>query len=134
MDNNIYGYEYHQLRKMQAQIKQSLIEKVKGDINERNGLIRYLLQNQNQYRYRYIYIDDYKLVKLIEDRFPKLITQDNDERRYYYVISANDRNLRNQELIKILIENGYKFDDYRVVSIPEYLETYDEVMEYYKLF
>jgi hypothetical protein len=134
MDNQLYGYEYKYLVNMQKEIEKKIIYKIIQDIKENNGLIKYLIQKDLKYKYRYIYIDSDKIINLIQNKFPTLIIRENDDRKLYYAIHGTDKNLRNQELIKLLIENNFINDDYKIINIPEYLETYDEVIKYYHLF
>jgi hypothetical protein len=134
MDNQLYGYEYKYLVNMQKEIEQRIESKIMKDIKENNGLINYLIQKDLRYKYRYIYIDSNKIIELIQNKFPTLIVREMDERKVYYAIYGTDKNLRNQELIKLLIENNFINDDYKIIRIPEYLETYDEVIKYYHLF
>jgi hypothetical protein len=135
MDNKIYGYKYTYLKQLENQIKNEIENQIKNDINNENCLINYILQDQNKYRYRNIYIDDINLVHIILSKFPLIIKNEYDEKKIYYVIYATYENLRNQELINIFIDYKYTFNnDFKIVKIPEYLETYDEIIKYNNLY
>jgi hypothetical protein len=123
-------YSYDDLTSLEESIRKYLEYKIKNDIQDNNELELCIVPLIN---YGHIYLEDPELIVKLYNKFPKLIKNEYDDRRYIY-IEGNISNMKNQELAELLLANNYKDNDILICQIPKYLKKYNDIIKYRHLY
>jgi hypothetical protein len=134
MENIVFDvleqYSYNDMKELRSSIDKYIEYKIQKDIVENNEVelcIVPLINGGN------IYLNDRNLITALYNKFPKLIRNEFDDRRYIY-IEGSVSNMKNQELAEMLLANDYNDDDIIICQIPKYLNTYEDIVKYRHLY
>jgi hypothetical protein len=124
------NYSFNNLKTLKNYIDKYIEYKIYNDIINNNDLELCIIPN---IKYGNIYIDDKNLQIKICKLFPKILKSEFDERRYVYIDGIIE-NIKNQELINLILLNNYINDDFIICLIPTYLNNYDDIYKYHHLY
>lgn len=133
-ENNVFEvldrYSFDELKSLRVSIDKYMEYKINKDIENNNELELCIVPMID---YGNIYLTEPELIVRLYNKFPKLIKNEYDDRRYIY-IECTLLNMKNQELAEMLLANDYKDSDIMICQIPKYLNKYEDIIKYRNIF
>jgi len=116
------------LIEIKNEIKSIIKQKILYDVANNNNCIKCLFPLNKNYRNIYLNKNQAEKIKKI---FPNLLHTIIDDRTRWYILGSFE-NITNIKLIELLSDEY--LDDYKIITIPNYIDSYQQLLKYYELF